>query len=194
MKYYAVKKGRQEGIYTSWEECQKQVNGFPSAIYKSFTSLEDAENYLTSNHVKETSDADCVAYVDGSYDHSILAYGSGVVLFYQHQKYTFSQMNNDPNLVEMRNVAGEIEAAMLAIDFALKHHCQHLEICYDYAGIEHWCLGTWKANKVGTQAYQRYCQKAMTSLKISFKKIKSHSNHALNDEADELAKKALGLI
>ncbi len=170
------KKGRQEGIYTSWEECQKQVNGFPSAIYKSFTSLEDAENYLTSSHAKETSDADCVAYVDGSYDHSILAYGSGVVLFYQHQKYTFSQ------------------AAMLAIDFALKHHCQHLEICYDYAGIEHWCLGTWKANKLGTQAYQRYCQEAMTSLKISFKKIKSHSNHALNDEADELAKKALGLI
>lgn len=194
MKYYAVKKGKKIGIYHTWEDCKAQVNGYSGAMYKSFTSLEEAQDYLGETKKEIKSDADCVAFVDGSYDHSILAYGSGVVLFYQNEKYTFSQMNNDPALVDMRNVAGEIEAAMLAIDFALKHHCQHLEICYDYAGIEHWCLGTWKANKKGTLAYQQYCQKAMQQLKISFRKIKSHSNHALNDEADQLAKKALGLI
>lgn len=41
-KYYAVKNGRKPGIYSSWDECKKQVEKFKGAIYKSFTSLEDA--------------------------------------------------------------------------------------------------------------------------------------------------------
>lgn len=195
MKYYAVKKGRHPGIYRSWAECQKEISGFSGAVYKSFPSLEEAQNFI-EGHLSESlfEDADCVAYVDGSYDHSIRAYGSGVVLFYQQQKLTFSQMNNDPAFVSMRNVAGEIEASMLAMNFAFEHHCRHLKICYDYAGIENWCTGAWQANQPGTRAYQQFYQEKARFMKISFLKIKSHSSHPLNDEADALAKKALGLI
>lgn len=193
MKYYAVKKGREPGIYLSWEECKKQVDGFSGAVYKSFSNHEEAENYL-NDHVVNESDFDCVAYVDGSYDHSILAYGSGVVVLYNQKKYTCSKMNNHPDLVEMRNVAGEIEASMIAMRFAKEHHCQHLQICYDYEGIEKWCTGEWKTNKVGTKAYKEYYLEMAQLFKISFKKIKSHSGNELNDQADELAKKALGLL
>lgn len=193
MKYYAVKKGREPGIYLSWEECKKQVDGFSGAVYKSFSNHEEAENYL-NDHVVNESDFDCVAYVDGSYDHSILAYGSGVVVLYNQKKYTCSKMNNHPDLVEMRNVAGEIEASMIAMRFAKEHHCQHLQICYDYEGIEKWCTGEWKTNKVGTKAYKEYYLEMVQLFKISFKKIKSHSGNELNDQADELAKKALGLL
>jgi ribonuclease H-related protein len=28
MKYYAVKVGRQPGIYLDWDSCKEQVNGF----------------------------------------------------------------------------------------------------------------------------------------------------------------------
>lgn len=44
-KYYAVKVGRKPGIYTKWSECSKQVNKYPGAIYKSFSTLEDAEKF-----------------------------------------------------------------------------------------------------------------------------------------------------
>lgn len=193
MKYYAVKNGRKTGIFETWAECEAQVKGFSGAVYKSFTTLQEAKEFLNEEKTIETK-ADCVAYVDGSYDHSIRAYGSGVVLFYEHKKYTSSKMNNDPRLVEMRNVAGEIEASMMAMKFAYQHHCQHLEICYDYEGIEKWCTGAWKANKEGTMAYVAFYQKMAQSMKITFKKIKSHSGNSLNDEADQLAKKALGLL
>ncbi len=43
MKYYVVWKGKKPGIYTSWEECQKQIQGFPGAKYKSFKTLEQAK-------------------------------------------------------------------------------------------------------------------------------------------------------
>ena len=33
----------------------------------------------------------------------------------------------------------------------------YVQICiyYDYEGIEKWANGLWKANKIGTQAYQK---------------------------------------
>lgn len=44
--YYAVKIGRNPGIYLSWEDCKKQVHGFPGAIFKKWKTREDAENYM----------------------------------------------------------------------------------------------------------------------------------------------------
>lgn len=42
-KYYVVWRGNTPGIYTSWEECQRQVVGVAGAQYKSFESKESAE-------------------------------------------------------------------------------------------------------------------------------------------------------
>lgn len=48
-KYYAVKIGYNPGIYNSWEECKKQVLGYPKAQYKSFKSVNECNNYLNSS-------------------------------------------------------------------------------------------------------------------------------------------------
>ena len=42
-KFYAVKVGRNIGIYTSWAECEKNVKGFSGAVYKSFKTKREAE-------------------------------------------------------------------------------------------------------------------------------------------------------
>lgn len=42
-KYYVVWVGKQTGVFTSWEDCKKQVIGVKGAKYKSFTSREEAE-------------------------------------------------------------------------------------------------------------------------------------------------------
>ncbi len=42
-KFYVVWNGRKKGIYTSWNVCKKQIDGFESAQYKSFSNLNDAE-------------------------------------------------------------------------------------------------------------------------------------------------------
>ena len=43
-KYYVVWAGRKPGIYTTWDECKAQVHKFPKAKYKSFLTLEDADD------------------------------------------------------------------------------------------------------------------------------------------------------
>jgi ribonuclease HI len=45
-KFYAVRSGREPGIYRTWDECKAQVDGYAKAEYKSFSSLQDAEAYL----------------------------------------------------------------------------------------------------------------------------------------------------
>lgn len=45
-KFYAVKKGKKPGIYTTWSDCQKQVNGFSGAQYKSFKTKNEALVYM----------------------------------------------------------------------------------------------------------------------------------------------------
>jgi ribonuclease HI len=45
-KYYVVWKGRKTGIFSSWEACAAQVQGFTGARYKSFPTRQAAEQAL----------------------------------------------------------------------------------------------------------------------------------------------------
>lgn len=47
-KYYVVWKGRQTGIFESWEECNVQIFGFKDAVYKSFKTKKLAEDAFKS--------------------------------------------------------------------------------------------------------------------------------------------------
>ena len=76
----------------------------------------------------------------------------------------------DPELAQMRNVAGEIKGSEAAMQYALDHRIPSIIIYHDYQGIASWCNGDWKANKPGTIAYRDFYQKAKETL--NFEKSK----------------------
>ncbi|OXA56000.1 ribonuclease H1 isoform X2 [Folsomia candida] len=47
--FYAVARGRQVGVFTTWDDCQKQVNGFANARFKKFESQSEAETFIGEN-------------------------------------------------------------------------------------------------------------------------------------------------
>ena len=51
-RYHAVKKGRNPGIYQTWDEAKAQVNGYSGAIYKSFATLQEADEFMCPNRLK----------------------------------------------------------------------------------------------------------------------------------------------
>lgn len=217
-KFYAVKNGRKPGVYTTWEQCKAQVDGFSGATYKSFPSKEEAESFVgmtataatavntgsvvtASNQnldMKDVLENDikdiAVAYVDGSFDNQKKQFSYGAVIGLEQQEYRFCEMLEDADLVSMRNVAGEIKGAECAMKFAMEHECKELYIYHDYEGIAKWCLGEWKTNKEGTKAYKAFYDNAKHHVNIHFVKVKGHSNDKYNDIADQLAKSALGLV
>ena len=57
--YYVVIKGRKPGIYSTWEECKAQVDGYHSAVYRGCYSEEEAIGVLTSG-VKTTRSTEAI--------------------------------------------------------------------------------------------------------------------------------------
>lgn len=193
-KYYAVKKGRSTGIFDTWDECKKQVMGYPSASYKSFESLDDAKEFL-GEFKKEipAGQYDVIAYVDGSFDIKTKQFSYGMVILVDGEQFDFYEKFDDVELALMRNVAGEIFGSQKAMEYCLENGYSSLDLYYDYEGIEKWCTGEWKANKDGTKSYKAYYDSIKSKLTVNFNKVKGHSGDKFNDVADLLAKKALGL-
>ncbi|MCV3498468.1 viroplasmin family protein [Campylobacter lari] len=217
-KYYAVRVGVNPGVYNTWSECEKQVKGVSGAEYKSFLSLEEAEQYVSDinnnleskNNINSLSDElnskiekaisnlaenEIIAFVDGSYDKAQNKSSFGVIIL--------SHNNNRDNLyktftkelgeefVSLANVAVELEAVKESINWALKYKKSKITIYYDYEGIEKWAKGEWKANNSVTKKYVSFIQEKEKMLQIEFEKVPSHSGIRFNEEVDSIAKNAL---
>lgn len=198
-KFYAIKNGRKIGIYSSWDECKKQVDGFKGAIYKGFTSYDDAKKFVgyisddkssaeyNENYFDKKDDV-VKAYVDGSYSDIYNIYSYGVVIIYNKSIIRFSGKDSRKENITMRNVAGELLGAIEAIKWAINNDIKKICIYHDYEGIEKWANGQWKATKEGTKEYKRFVELARNIIQVSFEKVKAHSGVRYNEEADMLAK------
>lgn len=195
-KFYAVKSGREPGIYTVWKDCQRQVTGYKGAQFKGFMTLEEAQQYMggaDSGASYEPRDGAVIAYVDGSYNIRTKAFSYGAVIFDGGSEITMSEAFEDEELASMRNVAGEINGSMAAMRYCVEHGKHMLDLYYDYEGISKWCTGEWKTNKKGTVAYKEYYDSVKDRLDVRFVKVKGHSGDKYNDMADRLAKDAVGI-
>lgn len=206
-KFYAVKKGRNPGIYETWNECEQQVKGFSGAAFKSFALRSDAEDYMgistgekkdgnfSEEEIRElvNNASKITAFVDGSYDDEKKQYSYGLVALGMGKVYTDGCADFNPVSLPMRNVAGEILGAQFAMIYAMDNGIKELDIYYDYEGIENWATGAWKCKKSATQEYKRFFDSTKDKLNVNFHKVPAHTGIVFNEMADGLAKKALGI-
>jgi len=209
-KVYAVRKGRETGLFTDWDTCKKQVDGFPGAEYKSFADPQEALVYLglSGNVAQEGSsgagfgsegfEPGVRAYVDGSYDVGTQKFSCGVVIVKTAEDGSvetveLNECYDDPEAAEQRNVAGEIMGSKLAIDYCIKNGIAKVDIYHDYEGVGKWADNLWKANNPLTQGYKAYVAEARQQIEIKFVKVKAHAGNKYNEMADKLAKEALSI-
>lgn len=198
-KIYAVKKGKNIGIFESWDECQRSIEGFSGADFKSFVSVEEAEAYLKGDNIyykqvqADVANGYVVAYTDGSYDSATKRYAYGVYLFdLKLNEYELCAAYSDKNFEGTNNITGEIFGVIAAMDWALSHEYSKIKIYHDYEGLSKWASGEWKANSPIAQFYvKKLSEKYCGLLQFEFVKVKGHSNNPYNTKADQLADSVL---
>ena len=208
-KYYVLQNTDNRGVYyTSWADFQPKVKGVSGAIYKSFSTKEEADDFLNKNgydnNTDEISDNDTFrkvsadgntaeVYVDGSYNKVKNAYGYGVFIMKGEQTRILSGMGDCEE--DGRNVEGEVAGAKAAIAYIKdKTDIKDVVIYHDYEGIGAWGNQSWRANKNYTAAYSQFVADARQSgLNIKFVHVKGHTGQLGNEYVDKIAKVACGI-
>lgn len=202
-KFYAVKKGKITGVFSSWEDCKASVDGVSGAEYKGFATRQEAEQYLGLAPTSDEEDrarkskpkatpGTLIAYVDGSYEDSLKKYAFGCV-FITTDGTVYTEYGNGDNekSLQHRNVTGEMLGAMYAVRTAMISGYDAIDIYFDYEGIEKWVTGAWKAKAEHTQKYAASMREWGKSIRIGFHKVAAHTNVKYNELADKMAKHGL---
>lgn len=206
MPYYAVKIGKKPGIYENWNECKENINGFSGAKFHKFKTLEEAENYMNEkdykiNNFDNKSDDKEIkypcAFVDGSFNPKTKVYGYGIA-FKSNEISGINELNgfgDNEEMAIMRNIAGELLGAIEAVKEAKRLGLSKIFIYYDYLGIELWPNKEWNSRKSFVKDYVEFINNERANgTEINFIKVPAHTGVELNELADNLAKKACGII
>lgn len=140
-------------------------------------------NYFNLPYVK--------AFVDGTFYHGM--YGGGYVIMDPQDNIIYTDCGigkQDKELLSMRNISGEMTAAMRATKWIDTHVGKGI-IIHDYNGLAKWVTGEWQANKKYTKLYADFMKPFYTLDIISFQWVKGHTNIQGNEIADKLAKEAV---
>lgn len=96
-----------------------------------------------------------IFYTDGSFTpKKPTIYGWSAIAFDDYSNdylFTLSGVNNQ--FIESRQIGGECDAVLKALDYCIEYNINKIIIRYDYEGVEKWALGLWKRNKPVSKSY-----------------------------------------
>jgi ribonuclease HI len=219
--FYAVAKGLEPGLYSTWADCKKQIDGFKGAVYKKFESELEANDFISANSNKppkkekantiveieaSTFQPDYYVYTDGSCSNNGKPYAkAGIGIYFGEgdprnvsQPVTGKQSNNTAELGAIYHLYELIESDInngkkigIVSDSEYAIRC-----CTTYGqrcAKEGWSKEMPNKELV-KEIYEMYANKP----NVKFIHIMAHTEktdiHSLgNDGADRLANQAIGL-
>lgn len=170
-KVYAVRSGKQTGIFNTWEECQSATKGYSGAEYKSFKSMADAEQYMR-----------------GDAPLSVSLSSVGVLLTFTSKlkgdvlKFTVtlqSKLMTDVVSVETDvsgyplSLVSDILPVVTGLYRAKSLGISEVTVVHRNEGIEAWYTGAWSANTDFTRQYAAVARSLGLVLKFERSSFKS---------------------
>lgn len=209
-KFYAIAVGRKPGIYDNWPLAHAQVHGFPKARFKGFASRSEAERWLAEPHsvvaiakrmkisVPASTDdlpepGEVAIYSDGGARFNPGPGGYGVVQLYNGERKElcggFRLTTN--NRMELMGCL----VALRALEYRDKKITLYSDSSYVVNGITKGWARTWRKKgwiksdrqpAINVDLWAELLD-LVEGLNITFKWVKGHAGHPMNERCDELA-------
>jgi ribonuclease HI len=213
-KYYAVRTGRQPGIYQDWDSCKAQVDGFAGAQYKSFTTREEAAQYLAGQNSSNPLQArkephkatnagpippgHIVMYADGACSGNPGRGGYGTVVLYDdHRKeYSAGFRRTTNNRMEIMGCVAGLESIEERSDITLYSDSKYVVDAITKSWAETWRSRGWNRKVEGelVPASNADLWARMLDLcewhRVKFVWVRGHDGNVENERCDELARAA----
>ena len=199
--FYAVKKGRINGIYTKWEDCKNQTNMFKGAKFKKFSTKIEALNYMNEYIEKPISNNIDYVYCDGSCINNGKKYAkAGIGIYFgvndkrNLSKKVIGNTNNIAELQAMIETYYIIKNDILNKKIVIVSDSEYTLNCVKKYGKKQE-LNNWNID-IPNKQLVRTLYELYKNTDIGFMHIYSHTNkkdiHSIgNSEADKLAYKAV---
>lgn len=201
-KVYIVIYENKDYEFDNWGDCKAFIEGKKNVIYRGFTAMEEAQDFIVKNikkvlpfNLKDVA----YAYVDGSVsklNNGDKVYGYGLCVIKNGEVlYEDCGASADKETAESYQIGGELLGALKGVEHAISRGEERIIVVYDYMGIEMWANGTWQPKKKFVEEYVKQMQKYMNQINVDFIHVNSHIDNGTiesnnNNLADELAKKA----
>lgn len=199
-KYYAVKKGRETGIFRDEAAYKRSTNGFSGYEAKVFKTLEQAVAYMgdrapktaakkpkpntTSPKEKQSAQPPLelpAAYTDGSFCNGRYGYG---VLLLEHapdgalRAVEIGGYGDNSGILPSRNISGELLAVLKAVEYAAVRGYPRLYVYHDLLQAASW-VQTPGCCRV-SHWYHREFQRLAHGMAVVFHKVLAHSGDPHN--------------
>lgn len=207
-KVYAIKEGFDNNknikienlIVDTWTQCLEYVKGVKGAKYKSFESIEAAKEYLNYKNrllkkgVDSYPEEALHVYVDGSYNVKSKKYSYGFVAVRNNVVEYIESAARENLKSNIRQIAGELEGAIKAVEYALNAGDKKVVVFHDYEGIFHHATGSWERKEESSENYYSKMKKLFAQgIEVIFVKVDSHTGDFYNELVDECCKYELNI-
>jgi len=205
MKYYAVRKGRNLGIFSTWSECEANVKGFPSAEYKSFTTKQEADDYINNTTTSASTTRDSGLFkpyhpskkyqiwTDGSCERNVAGYGYILLDNNENVAQDYGRVDG-----KQTNQRAELTAIAKGIARAIELGWNDIEVVSDSdysiqsltVWSKNWIMNNWKTstgNPVENQDIIKPILELLHRINVKFIHVYSHRGVYWNEQADSLA-------
>jgi len=217
MSFYAVAKGRTNGIFLSWKDCSQSVKGYKNAKYKKFSTKEEAEEFISQTCITQNLDnhhyvehqltcrPNYFVYTDGSCIHNGKSNArAGIGIFFDmddprniSKKIEGKQTNNVAELMALIDAYSIVKHDVVnGKNIAIVSDSEYAIKCATHYGAkcskQDWMVDIPNKELV-KKAYETY--KNVKNIQLIH--IRAHTNNTDihsrgNDFADKLANQALG--
>ncbi len=208
-KFYAIAKGYQTGIFTSWNEAKNLIDGYKGAIYKSFPTREEAEVWLknpkygqggkkpstvSKKKIQDFSKTDgIVIFSDGGSINNPGPGGYGAIIIKNGKELELSQgyRLTTNNRMELRGVISALtEVRGTKEKIKVYTDSKYVVDAINKGWTKNWQRNGWlKADK--TPVLNRDLWELLVDLNreldVEFNWVKGHAGNHYNERCDRLA-------